>query len=236
MKEIFKVHKSGYLISNLGRIKGVRVEYITPTLGKNGYLITSLPIKGKRGWYSVHRAVYETFLGEIPKGKVINHIDGNKQNNSIDNLECITNAENTQHAYDAGLAKGLVGEDNSMSKLSAEDFLQVCQLLMEGATNQEVGELFGIHGRYVSLIRHKRRWKNMFPSWYYPCKSLGNTGITLDVMTDVYEDCLTTLKNKDIAEKWSLDRSTISRIRSKKTWLDFIKYYETRCATAISGS
>ena len=139
MKEIFKVHKSGYLISNLGRIKGVRVEYITPTLGKNGYLITSLPIKGKRGWYSVHRAVYETFLGEIPKGKVINHIDGNKQNNSIDNLECITNAENTQHAYDAGLAKGLVGEDNSMSKLSAEDFLQVCQLLMEGATNQEVG-------------------------------------------------------------------------------------------------
>lgn len=236
MNEVFKRHKSGYLVSNLGRIKGIRVEFLSPTTCRDGYLITSLPKDGLRTFYSVHRAVYETFHGEIPEGLCINHKDGNKQNNCSDNLECVTYSQNTLHAYETGLAKGKEGETNSMAKLTAEDFLQVCEALMEGSTNEQVAELFGLHSRYVSLIRHKKRWKNLFPSWYYPVKSLGNTGLTLDVMIQIYEDCLGDMRNMDIAEKWGLDRSTVSRIRSRQTWVDFINYYETSSATTISGS
>ena len=43
------------------------------------------------------------FRGPTPKGKVINHIDGNKMNNRLDNLEFITQGENLKHAYDHGL-------------------------------------------------------------------------------------------------------------------------------------
>lgn len=226
MKEIFKQHKSGYLVSNQGRIKGIRVPFLSPTANSDGYLITSLPTINGRSWASVHRVVYETFNGDIPKGMVINHKDGNKQNNHIENLEICTPSENTIHAYATGLAFGKAGEDNSQAKLTAEQFLQICELLMEGATNKEIAELFGLHDRYASLIRHKKRWTSLFPSWYVPSSSLGNTKLPLPLMIQVYEDTLSDLKNHEIASKYNIDRSTISRIRSKQTWIDFIDYYE----------
>lgn len=235
MKEVFKLHKSGYFVSNFGRIKGVYVEFLSPSLSNTGYLVTSLPNKGRRTYYSVHRAVWETFHGDIPKGLVINHIDGDKQNNHLDNLECVTAKENTRHAYDTGLAAGLAGENNSMAKLSANEFLMICEALMEGATNNEIAELFGLNPKYVSLIRHKKRWVSLFPDWYRPTKSLGNTGLSLDKMTLIYQDTLTDMKNSEIADKWNLDRSTVSRIRNRKTWVDFINYYESCSATTISG-
>ena len=235
MKEVFKQHKSGYFVSNQGRIKGIRVAYLRPTLSNAGYLVTSLPKDGTSMFYTVHRAVYETFKGDIPHKMDINHIDGNKQNNHISNLECVTRQENIQHAYDNGLAYGKPGSHNSMAKLTAEDFIILCESLMEGATNDEIAQMFGIHPNYVSLIRHKKRWTSLFPPWYKPTKSLGNTGISLDKMVLVYKDTLTTLSNKEIAVKWSLDPSTISRIRTRKTWVDFIKYYESCSATTISG-
>lgn len=51
----------------------------------------------------VHRLVYRYFKGEIPKKMVINHLDGNKKNNHIDNLELTTQSENIKHAYRSGL-------------------------------------------------------------------------------------------------------------------------------------
>ncbi|MDA3808523.1 MAG: HNH endonuclease signature motif containing protein [Thiomicrorhabdus sp.] len=227
MTEVFKIHKSGYLVSNKGRIKGVRIPYLNPVKNNCGYLVTSLPNNNGRSWATLHRVVYETFNGDIPEGRVINHIDGDKTNNTLTNLECITSSENAQHAYDNGLANGKAGETNSQAKLTAEQFIEVCELLMEGCTNSEIADLYNLHDRYVSLIRHKKRWKGLFPSWYTPTKSLGNTGITLPKMIQIYEDCLSLSKNKDIAEKWDIDRSTVSRIRSNKTWIDFIEYYNS---------
>lgn len=226
MKETFSLHKSGYLVSDAGRIRGMKVPYLSPSVSSAGYLVVSLPTVTGRTFATVHRTVYETFRGEVPKGMVINHIDGDKQNNHIDNLEVCTHSENTLHAYDTGLAKGKPGETNSQAKLTAEDFLQVCEALMEGATNKDIAELFGLHDRYVSLIRHKKRWTSLFPSWYVPCKSLGSTCIPLPLMIEIYKETLTDTKNHVIADKYSLDRSTVSRIRSKKTWVDFIDYYE----------
>lgn len=52
---------------------------------------------------SVHRLVCEAFNGPIPKGYVVNHIDGNKANNNIENLEAVTPKQNMQHAYKMGL-------------------------------------------------------------------------------------------------------------------------------------
>ena len=48
----------------------------------------------------VHRVVYETFIGKIPHGKVINHINGNKQDNSLQNLEAISPSDNRLHSIE----------------------------------------------------------------------------------------------------------------------------------------
>ena len=65
-------------------------EYITPD---KGYVIISLS-KPKHTPYKLHRIVWETFNGEIPDGYEIDHIDGNKQNNVLSNLRCVTHIEN----------------------------------------------------------------------------------------------------------------------------------------------
>ena len=51
-----------------------------------GYPQIRVQEKYKRKYYYVHRLVYETFIGEIPEGKEINHIDGNKNNSALNNL------------------------------------------------------------------------------------------------------------------------------------------------------
>lgn len=52
--------------------------------------------------YSIHRLVYETFVGKIPKGMVVDHIDGNRANNALTNLRLITQSENMFHAMEQG--------------------------------------------------------------------------------------------------------------------------------------
>lgn len=92
----YRVSRFGDVYSRLrGRLPG----YVNP----GGYPVVSLSIGGKRRVCLIHRLVYEAFNGPIPERMVINHIDGNKKNAELDNLEAVTPAQNTKHAWDCGL-------------------------------------------------------------------------------------------------------------------------------------
>lgn len=93
---------SEIMVSNDGLITGrkiTKLNYCTFTFKKT---------------YYVHRVVYELFVGPIPKGYDINHIDGNKFNNNVCNLEAVTRSENQNHAFRTGLNKPHIemGEGN----------------------------------------------------------------------------------------------------------------------------
>lgn len=67
----------------------------------HGYKIVLLPLlnqNGKRKRFYVHRLVADHFIGPVPKGSVINHIDYNKANNRVENLEIVTQSENVRHS------------------------------------------------------------------------------------------------------------------------------------------
>ncbi len=113
MKEIFKdipEYESLYQVSNLGNIKslpklnGVRKSESKILKGgndKNGYKIFILCKNNNRKTIKLHRIVIETFKGK--SNLPVNHIDGNKQNNNIKNLEYTTILENNRHAWKLGL-------------------------------------------------------------------------------------------------------------------------------------
>lgn len=91
MIEIWKEHPIlGIMVSNLGRVE-------TERKGKH-FGHNTVKVYKQVGWnhkqYSIHRLVYETFIGEIPNGYDINHIDENKTNNRVDNLNLMTHKEN----------------------------------------------------------------------------------------------------------------------------------------------
>ena len=79
-------------VNRNGEVKR-RGKFYQPFLNEKGYAFVSLDKKV----IPLHRLIWNVFVGEIPIGKVINHKDLNKQNNSLSNLECISNSENVQH-------------------------------------------------------------------------------------------------------------------------------------------
>lgn len=72
-------------------------EHIIKPTFKANYLYVNLTHKGIKKNYRVHRLVYKAFVGEIPNDKVIDHIDGNKTNNYVGNLRCVSVSENCQN-------------------------------------------------------------------------------------------------------------------------------------------
>jgi hypothetical protein len=228
----FKLHpKLNVLVSKEGIIIGRKGKPLKPAF-QNGYRVISLNQKTMR----VHRIVVETYIGEIPRGYCVNHIDGDKINNSLSNLEIITYKQNTEHAYKTGLAVGKKGSENSGSKLQLHQVLEMYKMFEEGKTNDEISEVFNLHSRYISLMRHGKRWQHIYNEYFNEnnkvIKSCGNLKYPLDFSLKILKDTLDkTQTNTQIALKYGVDQSTICRIRLRKTWDEIWKYYETNVTT-----
>lgn len=93
-----------YAVSTEGRIrKNANKRILATTPDSRGYPAISL--KDENGWHTknVHRLVAKTFIDNPMNKPTVNHIDGNKRNNHITNLEWATSGENLKHAYATGL-------------------------------------------------------------------------------------------------------------------------------------
>ena len=106
----------GYQINEFGTIRSLKkmkqyqnipgkkhLQYLTVKTNNSGYLQTKLSIQGKAVTCSIHRLLALTFIPNLLDKPEINHRDGNKLNNSLDNLEWATHSENIVHAYKSGL-------------------------------------------------------------------------------------------------------------------------------------
>lgn len=141
-------------VSNHGRVKrlgyigkrGQRyTEYIIKPSECNGYLFIGTRDKtGKQKSPRVHALVAEAFLGKRPKGKVVNHIDFNKQNNHISNLEYVTHRENIQHSARHARAGN--------SQLSVEQ-VQSIRSLVSRDPAMDLGQLSAVSGIPLATIR-----------------------------------------------------------------------------------
>lgn len=89
-----------YFISEDGQIwSNITNKYMTPVKHKLGYMYVSLYVNKKQFKKTVHRLVAETFLENLEGKKDIDHLDGNKENNSVSNLEWVDHKENIRRAW-----------------------------------------------------------------------------------------------------------------------------------------
>lgn len=112
MREVWKqIDQFYFYISNKGRVKNRFGQIRKLHKGKNGYLVFSAQNyeENKKYLLYVHRLVAAYFLPVEEYDECVNHIDGNKENNCVENLEWCTLAENTKHAYRTGLIKNYRG-------------------------------------------------------------------------------------------------------------------------------
>lgn len=159
MKYLEHPYWQGYRSSKDGTILGKRGEPLQPILHHTGYEVITVRSESKQFQMRAHRLIWECHNGTIKDlSKVINHIDGDKRNNSLDNLELVTSSENAIHAFSMGLRSGDRGESNPGSKLTNDQAYDLINMIKQGFSNKHIGELFKLHPNYISLIRHRKRW------------------------------------------------------------------------------
>lgn len=123
---------SRYEASNLGNLRSInyknsgKIVNLNPSKAKDGYIKTMLQDDNKK-YHSltVHLFVCMAFIGIKKEGFEINHKDGNKSNNNINNLEYCTRSQNIQHAFDNKLMMPKVGSLNGMAKLTESQVIEI---------------------------------------------------------------------------------------------------------------
>ncbi len=120
--------------------------------------------RGGRRRAPVHQLVVEAFIG--PRGNLeVNHIDGDKRNNRVANLELVTRRENALHASAMGLLPkenpAIRGEANPAAELSEPDVVEIRRRHREGESQAGLGRHFGVHSSTIHLIVHRKKWRHV---------------------------------------------------------------------------
>jgi hypothetical protein len=154
-----------YAISDKGNIKRETTTkgypegtLLKPKLQKNGYLSKALHSNKKNYTKLIHRLVAEAFIPNPLNKLTVNHINGKKTDNRVENLEWNTYSENQLHAYDNGLCRGPIGEKQGRSKLKEYQVLEIVELSKIGLTQNEIKRKYDISQGLVSKIINKKTW------------------------------------------------------------------------------
>lgn len=159
-----------YSVSNLGRIRrenGIsnrtKPGFILKNfLNSQGYPRVDLHVNGRRYSRQVHQLVALTFIGPCPHGKEINHIDSNRDNPNLLNLEYVTRSENTLHAYRNGRGPDNKGSKSGMSKLKEEQVLKIRELYRStDLTTRQLARIFNVHQSNISDIIRRNTWRHI---------------------------------------------------------------------------
>lgn len=162
----FKNIKNIYKISSCGKIvnKITKKELLgcNPSNEKGYVRVTLQNNNGRYFKYFLHRLVIGSFV-EFNNKYEVNHIDGNKLNNRLSNLEYIDRLGNAQHAAKFNLYNSC--EDHYKALLTNEDVVQICQYIQGGYSNIRICEKMNLdYKKYmiiISSIRNRKSWKNI---------------------------------------------------------------------------
>jgi hypothetical protein len=164
MKKIYSdrhILKYDYFVQETGEVySSISNRWLKPWLDKDGYCrITLMDVNGIRKALPLHRIVLMTYnpvdnMSELQ----VNHKDGNKLNNTLDNLEWVNCQENIAHAVATSLRNNK-GQKNYFHKLTEKEVLQIIDLLQE--TNYfyyEIAAFYNVQEETIARIKRKKSW------------------------------------------------------------------------------
>lgn len=164
-----------YQVSNFGKVRvldragtGKRMiegRTLKPAMSA-GYKCVALTKQGKHKTFKIHTLVCDAFLGKRTNTKIqCNHINGNKLDNRVVNLEYCTRSENGIHAFRVlgrSRAYAVKGEKHGCAKLTNEDVISIRKLYTERVYSQtELASIFNVRQTSISNIVLRKSWKHI---------------------------------------------------------------------------
>lgn len=156
-----------YEVSSNGNVRRVASSINNSPVRKNlklcrtrlGYVKVSLHDDKKMYTPNVHVLVARAFLGNAPYGYQVNHIDGNKSNNAVSNLEYVTPQENIRHAMKLLGNYTNRGSKCGASKLTEDQVNKIISMYETGQyTHKQIAEIFNITDSNVGVITRRKSW------------------------------------------------------------------------------
>ncbi len=150
--ENYEISSAGYIRNSKGKILSTnRSTYQNKTLYCNGEMRS----------YNIHRLVAEAFIPNLENKEQVNHIDGNKHNNAVENLEWVTRVENSQHSYQNNLNKNF-GSTHKNSIFVESEILEIRRLREEESLGyREIANKLNINKVTVGKICRRENWTHI---------------------------------------------------------------------------
>jgi hypothetical protein len=171
-----KKFNNEYEVSNLGNIRSVHgivtrsngwkytreSKQLKPSLNRSGYLAGAVCIDKKITPYIIHRLVAEEFIPNPLNKLEVNHINGNKLDNRVENLEWMTRQENMTHAYENGLVRILKGSEIGTSILNEEQVKEIrSKFIPRVYSRVKLAKEYNISEATIKDILYKRTWTHL---------------------------------------------------------------------------
>jgi hypothetical protein len=154
-----------YEVSDAGRVRRIakrnglvpRISerIMKPYKMKNGYLHMVLQLNEKCCGILVHRAVIAAFIGPAPLGHEVNHKNGNKNDNRLENLEYVTPSQNQVHSHQ------VLGIKGSRAKLTEKQVIAVRELRSHGWLFKDIAQHFGVDRKTCADIVNCKTWTHI---------------------------------------------------------------------------
>lgn len=157
VRSIDRIVKTKKAKSGTSFLKGV---YLKPSVIK-GYPMVVFSVGNKRVGKKIHRLVAEAFIPNPKNKPQVNHKNGQKEDNSVENLEWCTSLENIRHSFEKGLNSGKKGEKHPLSKLKKEDVINIRLLHKHGVLSTMLSEYYNVHQKTIRNIVNKETWTHI---------------------------------------------------------------------------
>ena len=156
------VRSVNYLVFGKNGVKRIQKGRVLKlNKSEKGYIQVTLSKNLKRFNTGVHRLVAISFIENPYNKQQVNHIDGNKENNHISNLEWVTNQENQVHSYKNKLSRNNYGESHHMAKLKNIDVFNVIDRINNGETMSKIAKENKMSVTAISNLYKRKTYINI---------------------------------------------------------------------------
>jgi hypothetical protein len=157
--------RDGYFVSDRGALRGKR-GILKGSTDKDGYAVLTPQNPSHKRTLKIHRLVYEAFVGPIGEDLCINHKNGIKNDNRVENLEAVSISENVLHSFRALGRRGrntnpLKGEQHHQAKFSSSDVLTMRRLFADGRSIKDIASSYDATPSLVRRIVNRKLWSHL---------------------------------------------------------------------------